>query len=143
MLPMIVAATILAASICLLVLAGRVRRSANRYLLTAERGILDAASKELSAQAALAAARNERELAGVMLTRVKAIEESLVHPRFALNRTTGRVRALRASELPDAVTELLCARPDDNCRKCFGKGWDRRFAETGEVVPCACIRRTA
>lgn len=131
--------------ICLVVLCVAAGLCAWAWLLRVRIGKVRAAA-DLSlktADAMLAASKQERELAGCIMAHVRKVEESLVRPRFAMSLESGMVRALRCDEAVNAGLEVETVDPDPNCRACFGKGWTGRDRATGRVIPCKCVRRRA
>jgi len=119
------------------------RKSAEQYLLLSEKNCLTAQTKIEEARDFQRTAEHERETAGAILATVRRIEDSLVHPRFAMNRKTGHLRALRAHENPDLIDETEASEPALNCKQCHGRGWTARQSIGGEVIPCQCVKRAS
>jgi hypothetical protein len=141
MILLIVSVLVLVAAVVLLLRARRKLARAKNWLSLAEDKVKLALSTLEAASTTNKETEHERELAGALLAHVQKIEDSLVNPRFALDLKIGRIRALRYHEDPRPGEEVETRDPDPDCRKCFGRGWNGRQRETGQVVPCPCIRR--
>jgi len=138
---MIVAILVLAAGLILLSLAWQQRRNTREQLNASDQVLKLANDMHRHSADSFAKAKEERELAGAIMAYVRRIEDSLTRPRFALNKKTGRIRALRHDEQIDLIEEIETGDPDPNCKACYGRGWDGRRRETGMVVPCNCVKR--
>lgn len=140
---LVVALVCAGAALTFWLLGRKARAAAEGEYAQTERLFLTSEAERRAAEVALQQAQRIQQIAATTFEEAKRIEELLVHPRFAMHRTTGRLRALRAHEAPDVAEELETTAPFSDCRKCFGKGWTARDRANGQVIPCVCVKRPA
>ncbi|MFH1569162.1 MAG: hypothetical protein ABIL09_14300 [Gemmatimonadota bacterium] len=113
-------------------------RVSDAELLVAQKARLEAEGLRKEAAIEHDEAEVERRVAKEALAEAQRIEDSLVHPRFAVN-STGQFRVLAARE-ERGEQERYCAEPNRNCKDCYGRGWTGRDHDTGQVKFCKCIK---
>ena len=134
----IVALFLFVTGVCALVFAHNHYRHGSTLLGAAEEMAVINNEKLERSEKALKLAADNRKAAVAAEEEARRIEDSLVHPRFVVNKMGGfRALATREDRLDD---ETYCEEPNRFCGECFGRGWVGRDHDNGSVVHCKCIK---